>query len=565
MIIRTQAVFADGGSAGAAAEITIDHILRNQVRKGPHRPFLIEPPNKSDITGTEPVRLTYRQAEQRAEAIATVLRDIGLRQDDIVAVRMPNTAELVLTLLGIWRAGLVACLLPIPWRRREWSEALDAVAPKALVTTSRIGEEDAALTASLMAEKQFSVRFVAAFGPHRQDGVIALDRLVEDAIGEENDEALASSRPHAGQHVAAITFTETAEGLMPVPRCHASWIAAAMRPAADLRLGPGERMLSPFMLSQTTGLVGALLPCLMTGATLILHHPFDLYALEAQLETHKPTVAAIPAALADELVGLPGAQTLRTILRVTPFAIGARPMSGGPDRLAVSDYASFSEQALLPLTNRPGGQLALRIGNYRVRDDSDTSPVIASVIEADAASNRSMFKPHDLIRFAARMTQKDPRVAIDIAGAMAPDGPWTDVVRQSGTRGRRDRPGSIHTLPVMFERVGAGFFRATGFAPGVGAVGGLCVSLAALDRAYANIDGADAAAVAAGGDTLFVGIVPNGAVPPDSTELRESVDALAIAEHKIAASIATLASLPRLADGEIDRKQIESRATRMAS
>lgn len=565
MIIRRRSGIENDVTASAAANLTIDQLLANQVRKGAHRPFLCDPPNKTALTGSQPLQLTYRETERRVAALATVLRNIGLRRDDIVAVRMPNTAETVIALLAIWRAGLVACPIPLTWRRREWSSALETVSPKALITTTRIGEEDAALTACLIAQERFSIRFVAAFGPDEYDGVISLDRFLGDAAKTDpKPEAEAiEPRERAGDHVAAITFTELASGMVPVPRCHASWIASAMRPAADLGLLPGSRLLSPFMLSHMTGLSGGLLACLLTGAMLVLHHPFDLDTLGAQVASQRPNRALFPSSVANDLLALDDTRSIRSVLRVTPFGVGAEALSAAPEGVSVFEYAGHGEQALLPLARDHDGVLGLRAGFHHVRDNGDYSLVVANVTECDVSPPSDSRRMAELLRRTGQVTEADLPRSLAIGGAMAPDGLWLENTETSTTPGRARNP-EIYRLAAAFYRSEGGVFPATGFLPGLGAIGGLLVSLGALDWDYGQIDGAEAAAVAAGEAGLAVGIVPKGVRPLDESAVRAAVDTLALAEHKIAGSVVPLSAIPRRSDGQVDRGQVVARLARTA-
>jgi len=69
---------------------------------------------------------------------------------------------------------------------------------------------------------------VCGFGPHPLDGVVGLDDLFGaqaldplPPIDEERDQP-----PSA--HLAAVTFDETAEGLVPVARSHAELVAGGL-------------------------------------------------------------------------------------------------------------------------------------------------------------------------------------------------------------------------------------------------------------------------------------------------------------------------------------------------
>ncbi|MFC9833409.1 class I adenylate-forming enzyme family protein [Rhodococcus sp. NPDC127530] len=52
--------------------------------------------------------LTYRQFADRVDAFATQLTDNGVRSGDVVAVMLPNRAELLVALMAAWRIGSTA-------------------------------------------------------------------------------------------------------------------------------------------------------------------------------------------------------------------------------------------------------------------------------------------------------------------------------------------------------------------------------------------------------------------------------------------------------------------------
>jgi acyl-CoA synthetase (AMP-forming)/AMP-acid ligase II len=81
---------------------------------------------------------TVAELRARADAIATSLRAAGVQSGQVVMVSLPNGAELVATLFGVWRAG--AIYVPLNPRLTATESALvrDDVQPAAVVTPEGI-------------------------------------------------------------------------------------------------------------------------------------------------------------------------------------------------------------------------------------------------------------------------------------------------------------------------------------------------------------------------------------------------------------------------------------------
>jgi amino acid adenylation domain-containing protein len=69
-----------------------------------------------------PVRLTYRELDERANQVAHRLRGLGVRAETPVAVLMQRSIDVVVAILGILKAG--GCYLPLhdtyPAERKQW-------------------------------------------------------------------------------------------------------------------------------------------------------------------------------------------------------------------------------------------------------------------------------------------------------------------------------------------------------------------------------------------------------------------------------------------------------------
>jgi hypothetical protein len=318
-----------------AGRSTIDDVFRRAVARRPEAVALADPPNAAAVTGAEPRRLTYAQADRMITAIAGRLRHLGLQTDQVVALQMASTVDAVVTLLGILRAGLIAMPLPLTWRQADCVAALNRVGARALIVSSRIGTVDHCEIAMHVAAEVFQIRQVCGFGPGVADGVIAFDDLYAAQAPEAPPTITRSANPAA--HVAMITWDAGAEVPVPVPRNHFELLAAGAAITLESRIEPSAVILSSLTLPSLAGLGLGLIPWLLVGGTLALHHPFDDTAFLAQCRAEQPAVAIVPAPLAlclGETEALSRDNGIKTLVAAWR----------APDRMAAS--ANWSDPAI---------------------------------------------------------------------------------------------------------------------------------------------------------------------------------------------------------------------------
>src|SRR5215831_16659846 len=159
------------------ARATLDQLLHRAAQRRPDAIALSDPPNRATFTDGAPRQLTFAQADRIVSAIAARMRRLGLATDAVVGIQMANTVESVLTLLGVLRAGLVAMLLPLLWRRVEAVAALSRVGAHALIVSGRVDAVDHFDLAMQIAVEIFPIRQVCGYGQSIPDGVVAFDDL----------------------------------------------------------------------------------------------------------------------------------------------------------------------------------------------------------------------------------------------------------------------------------------------------------------------------------------------------------------------------------------------------
>src|SRR5215470_14456146 len=344
-------------TAASAGRATLDDMFRRAAARRPKAIALMDPPNRESLTDGAPRQLTYAQADRIVSAIAGRLHRLGLQTDSVIGLQMPNTVESVLTFLGIMRAGLIAAPLPLLWRGADVVATLSRLGAKALITCNRVGAVDHGDLAVHMAAEIFPIRYVCGFGARVPDGVVPFD----DLLTLEKPDPLPSIERavNPAAHLALITWDVSPAGLVPVARNHFEMLAAGLAVILEGRIAQDATILSALTMSSFAGIALTIVPWLVSGGTLSLHHPFDAQVFAEQRRDHQCNTVILPGQVVSRLAdaGLLagrhgfGRDGLKTVIAAwrAPERIAASPPWRDASASLV-DVHIFGETALLAAT-----------------------------------------------------------------------------------------------------------------------------------------------------------------------------------------------------------------------
>jgi hypothetical protein len=352
---------ADAGVAGTAV---LDDLFRAAAARRPDAIALIDPPNRARFTDGAARQLTYGEADRMISAIAARLRQMNLHADAVIGLQFANTVDGVLTFMAALRAGLVAMPLPLLWRRADAIGSIRRAGVSALIVSGRIGATDHFDLAVNAAAEAFTVRHVCGFGTHPPDGAVSLDDLYAAAA---TDPASAIANGHAaspapGANLAAVTWDVATNGPVPVGRSGAELIAGGFAVLLESRMPQDAVILSTIPLGSFGGIAMTLVPWLLVGGTLALHHPFDCATFAAQCRDLHCDAVVVPGPLVSPLAAagyLPAPDDLACV-------VGAwrapEQLRRAPDwrelRTSLIDVQLFGEIGLIAARRGPDGKPA---------------------------------------------------------------------------------------------------------------------------------------------------------------------------------------------------------------
>ena len=449
--------------------VTIDEVFRRVASKHPDKLALTDAPNRRSITGTSPRRLTYAEADRMVAAIAGRLRRMGMTTDSIIGIQLPNVVENVLTILGVLRAGMIAAPLPLLWRRTDTLAALGRIGGKALITCGTVGNFNYGEFALRIASEIFSIRYVCGFGQKLPDGVVPFDDLYKVERLDPIPPLERERQINPTAHVALITFDADENGIVPVARNHVEMLAGGLGVTLEAGVGQDARILSTMAPSSFAGISLTLMPWLLSGGTLSLHHPFDADVLAQQWREEKCKTLIVPGLVA---------------LRLSEAGVFARAGGGtvvgtwrSPERLATSpvwrekdtdlvDVPIFGEAALVAARRGSSGRPApIPFGPVAVPRGSSGAVVVAELL-------------------------RTPANTVALRGPMVPRHTFPPGIERSGLpHFQIDRFGLVDTGYTCRIDTATKSMVVTGPPSGIASVGGYRFPLQELQETVGRIDG----------------------------------------------------------------------------
>lgn len=523
-----------------AAVTRPDALLSDHARAHAGAPALADPPNRASLGFGRARLLTYAEADAIVTRLADHFRELGLKPGELLALQLPNFVEQPLLMLAAWRAGLSVTLLPLGWRGADVREAFAEAPPHAIVVAGKFGDFDYAEMMRHIAADHVSVRRVFALGDHIPDGVTALgEHFVSQAAPTgSGDEAFQTSAPEEPASTPVfIGWTVTADaGVVPVRWGGDELIALGRSYAALLGLGARDVFLTAYPAGSLVGLGLALMPWLVNGGVLLLHHPLDYGVFCAQLRQARVSMTAAPAALLRALIedGVirDAASNLARIACVWPSL-----PTLGPDKSA--------REIALPVYdvhNIADVSLTVR------RRDAKADPHLIPLGRASDGSFETRVR-------GSVVSGNDPPVLrgdLFLRGAAVP--------KAASEKFAADGQGFLNTR--IRCRVSTG---ARGIArepePDLIRLGGMTLSAAKLDALYSgHTDFLDAAAFALPdavfGQRLFAAAIARPGIAVSLLGLTDYLEAREAAPATIPQKIVTVREIPRDADGRILRDRI---------
>jgi cyclohexanecarboxylate-CoA ligase len=274
-------------------DATLHGQLELHARENPDLLAVADQPNRKELTGDEPRRLSYAELHAASTQVACQLLNKGIGADDRIIVQLPNIVELVICYMAASKIGVIISPVPIQYGSHELHHIRTTISPAAILTVDHFGTTELAQNAATI--EQDNVLLV----------VFGIDLIFTTENDPGSDKQLSNyqrTHPSDADDILTICWTSGTTGTPKgVPRSHNMWFATARScvEAGDYRAG--DRFLNIFPLVNMASIGGFLFPALLLGCSIVLHHPLDPALYLAQLQNEKISFTLAPPALLNQL------------------------------------------------------------------------------------------------------------------------------------------------------------------------------------------------------------------------------------------------------------------------
>lgn len=285
---------------------TLHELLFQRAGEHPDLLAVADQPNREAITDGEPLRLNYHELRHASINLAMKLQRHGIGAGDVLLVQLPNIVELTVCYIAVSIIGAVISPLPVQYGEHELRMITGELSPVAMITCHHLKDIRLAEAARRVLPKDIPVLVFSARDDVIGGKIGGLDILTLQPVAIVAN-TLAMQQLHA-QHppnanaILTICWTSGTTGEPKgVPRSHNMWLAISSSSAEAGDYRHGDRLLLPFPLVSMAALGGLFFSAILSGGSLILHHPFDLPVFLQQMQDEHITFTLVPPSLLNQL------------------------------------------------------------------------------------------------------------------------------------------------------------------------------------------------------------------------------------------------------------------------
>lgn len=281
---------------GLWGDLMLHELLAARSADIPDMLAVADAPNRNTLVAGSIVRMNFSELQQAVDNLAADFVERGIGFGDVLLVQLPNIAELVVCYFACSRLGAVISPMPVQYGAHEIGFAAQQLSPKAMITVPAIKENPLAATARKALPDDVPVWTFAG-----GEQALEISNEPDPDRNARLEQYLQQNQPDANSIITVCWTSGTTGTPKGVPRSHNMWIATGKTSSEAGQYRRGDRLLNPFPLVNMAALGGFLVPFVLNGCSLVLHHPFDPAVFFGQMQDERITFTIVPPAMLNQM------------------------------------------------------------------------------------------------------------------------------------------------------------------------------------------------------------------------------------------------------------------------
>ncbi|MGE4482961.1 AMP-binding protein [Acidocella sp.] len=268
-------------SNGSWFDMTVGDALHIQAQRQPNSPAFI----------SDERLLSFAELDIESDRVGAALLSLGLLPGDRVVVQLGTTIETVITVTGLYKAGLIpVCAIP-QYREIEIRQLITLSGARAHIVQCDFSSFDLAAFADRMKGEHSTIEHVCILRGSRPE--IGADLIaLASAISPKDARAYLVDLPIGSGDVLSFQLSGGTTGIPKIiPRFHGEYLAHTVAGMRQFGFGCEDRMIWPLPLLHNAGQVYAMIPPLVLGSSTVILPKLDIRQLLATIERHQVTHA----------------------------------------------------------------------------------------------------------------------------------------------------------------------------------------------------------------------------------------------------------------------------------
>jgi fatty-acyl-CoA synthase len=247
-------------------------------------------------------KFSYAQIDQKAEALAAALHELGIGRGDRVAIDLPNWPEFIISMFAAAKLGAIMVPLNPRYTVPELRYMLRHSEAAVVISAENFAGVDYLQLFEGLLSSLPDLQYVVTVG---EEDLWYDDRIYqfEDLLSSGEGRALPAADLDPAEQVFAILYTSGTTGKPKgVELTHRALLGAAATTVDAIALSPDDIVFGVSTVFNVFGLGPGIIGTMLAGASLVLQEQYDPASALELIEKHRVTVHyGVPTAYVSEI------------------------------------------------------------------------------------------------------------------------------------------------------------------------------------------------------------------------------------------------------------------------